>query len=273
MDAAASVRLLTAEEDRLLKTFKRAFAAFQDSSDEVVAIGYVAESPAETAAARELSAGKGQVAFEQAEITAQQSVTLLGAAGPSAEAVKAELAYPSVGTTWRRKLVWHTEHNQGTSTYRITVMAEGTYEGRPVHRSSGGEKLHLYDKATGNWIANLRAGKELQSASPYIANYAFPLWVGKTWQSSYTYADRERDQTFTDIPWLGRVTAHEDVTVPAGTFTTFKVVGTDGYGVTRRVVWYSPELNIEVKIIFERLPGHPFGTGKFTRELIEYAAK
>ena len=179
LDMAAGVRLLTAEEERLLRTFKRAFAAFQDSSSEVVAIGYVAESPAETDAARKLSAGKGQVAFDQAEITAQQLVTLLGAAGPSAEAVKAELGFPSVGTTWRRKLVWHTEHNQGTSTYRNTVLAEATYEGRPVHRISDGEKLYLYDKATGNWTATVRAGKELQSASPLCCELCLPAVGGE----------------------------------------------------------------------------------------------
>ena len=120
--------------------------------------------------------------------------------------------------------------------------------------------------------ARVRAGKELNSASPYVPVYAFPLWVGKIWQAHFTYEDRERDRTFSDVPWLGRVIAYEDVTVPAGTFKTFKVEGTDVDGV-QLVVWYAPKLHTVVKSIFERLPYHYLGSGKFTSELIEYAPK
>ena len=142
----------------------------------------------------------------------------------------------------------------------------------PVYRISDGVKTRLHDKATGNWTADIRGRREVRSASPYVAIYAFPLWVGKIWQSTYNYTDRERERTFSDVPWLGRVTTYEDVTVPAGTFKTFKVEGTDVYGV-RLIVWYAPKLHTVVKSIFERLPDHYLGSGKFTSELIEYAAK
>ena len=117
----------------------------------------------------------------------------------------------------------------------------------------------------------MRAGKALNAASPYVAMYAFPLWVGKSWLTTFTYADHERGGTFSDVPSRGTITAYKDVTVPAGTFKAFKLERRDPG--TRRVGWYAPALHINVKSSVERLPGHPSGPGKFTTELLEYAAK
>lgn len=270
LDTAALKNMLTPEEETRLETFKRAFAAFQDRSSDVASMALLAESPTETAAARTLSAGKGQIAFDQVDAALQQLVARLGGAEPSVEAVKAELGFPSVGTTWVRKIVVHGEGK--TITRTDTVLEEATHGGRPVYRISDGTKIRLYDKATGNWTANVREGMELQVASPYVATYAFPLWEGKIWQARFTYKDRERERTFFDVPWLGRVMAYEEVSVPAGTFKTFKVEGTDLNGV-QLVMWYAPKLNTIVRSIFERLPDHYLGPEKFTSELIEYAAK
>jgi hypothetical protein len=82
--------------------------------------------------------------------------------------------------------------------------------------------------------------------------------VGKIWQNTLNYEDRERHRTFSEVPWLGRVTAYEDVTVPAGTFKTFKVEGTNVYA-ARLVEWYAPELKTSVKSRLERLPDHYLG--------------
>jgi hypothetical protein len=274
LELAVLQNLLTAEEATRLETFERTFAAFQHHSNDIASMALLAESPAEAAAARELATGQGQVAFDQTEAALKQLVAFLGGAEPAAEAVKAELGFPSVGTTWKTKLVLHTDHMQGTLTKRYTVLAEGTYAGRPVHRVSDGVKLFLYDKTTGNWTADIyQGGGELQVASPYVPTYAFPLWVGKIWQASFTYEDHEHDQTFSDVSWLGRVAAYEDLTVPAGTFKTFKVEATGAYGGVRQVVWYAPKVHAVVKSIFERLPEHYLGPGKFTSELIEYVAE
>lgn len=269
LDLAASLHLLTAAEDRLLHTFKRAFAAFQVRSSDVVAIGLLAETPAETAEAQALSDGKGQDAFDQADGTAQQLVTLLGSAEPSAEAVTAERGFPSVGTTAVYKIVVHGTDMTLTRTY--IVLAESTHDGRPVHRVSDGEKMYLIDQATRNWTATLRAGKVRNAASPYVAMYAFPLWVGKSWLTTFTYADHERGHTFDDVLSRGTIPAYEDATVPAGTFKAFKLERRDPG--TRRVVWYAPALHMPVKSSSERLPAHYLGPGKFTSELLEYVAK
>lgn len=198
-----------------------------------------------------------------------QGDVLRAATKPPEGAVTAARGFPSVGTTWVRKIVVHGKDIIITRTF--TVLEESTHHGKPVHRISDGAKVRLFDKATRNWTANVRAGKELNAASPYVPTYAFPLWVEKSWKATYAYNDRERGTTFENIVWRGQITAYEDVTVPAGTFKTFKVEGTDG-GV-QLVVWYAPKLNIHVKSSFERLPGHYLGAGKFTSELIKYTAK
>jgi hypothetical protein len=188
---------------------------------------------------------------------------------PPEGADKAELGFPPVDTKWVRKIVVHGKDIIITRTY--TVLEELTHGGKPVQRISDGDKISLFDKATRTLTARVRAGEELNSASPYVPVYALPMWVGKSWKTTYAYNDREREATFENIVWLGRVTAYEDATVPAGTFKTFKVEGTDG-GV-KLVLWYSPKLNIAVKSSFERLPGHYIGPGKFTSELTEYPAQ
>ena len=57
----------TVDEEPLLATFKRTFQAFRDLSTEAASIALLAETPAEIAAARELSIGTGQAAYDKAE--------------------------------------------------------------------------------------------------------------------------------------------------------------------------------------------------------------
>jgi methyl-accepting chemotaxis protein len=71
-DAAAQLDMLAYEDEQpILSTFKRAVRVFMNLSDEVVAIGLLAETPEEIQEARELSAGKGQAAFEKVEAALQ----------------------------------------------------------------------------------------------------------------------------------------------------------------------------------------------------------
>jgi len=62
----------TLEEESLLATFKRAFQVFRDLSTEAASTALLAETPVEIAAARELSIGKGQAAYDQAEAALKQ---------------------------------------------------------------------------------------------------------------------------------------------------------------------------------------------------------
>jgi hypothetical protein len=209
---------------------------------------------------------------------------------PPEGAVKAELGFPPVGTTWVMKIrasvplsdedTKRTAQEGTVFTKTFTAMEESTHGGRPVYRVRDGSKIHLIDKATRNLTAYVREhkeftydkakddvvvtsseGEELLSFSPYAGVYNFPLWVGKSWVTPHTLKNHKQGTT-TKLVWQGEVIAYEDVTVPTGTFKTFKIEGSNG--ITRTVLWYSPKLNINVKAILD---------AKRSSELIEYVAK
>lgn len=185
---------------------------------------------------------------------------------PPEGAVTAELGFPPVGTTWVYKTVEHGTEFRVTRT--IAALGERMHDGRPVYRTTDGA---LFDKATRNWTATVKGRRERRSASPYVPTYAFPLWVGKSWKATYTYHDHERGDTYTNIHWRGKVSAYEDVTVPAGTFKAFKVEGRDSN--IQLVSWYAPTLHMDVQAIMEYVPGHALNPGQRTADLVTYTPK
>lgn len=95
------------------------------------------------------------------------------------------------------------------------------------------------------------SGAELQRFEPNSLGLQFPLAVGREWQGKCQRFDEGRDAgTFVGIY---RVVRMEWVTVPAGTFQTFRVEG-QTYEVKapgRRwgfVHWYAPEVRMEVRL-------------------------
>lgn len=187
---------------------------------------------------------------------------------PPAGAVKFDAAMPAVGT----KLVYRTTDHQGGGTREETwTVVEASYEKRLVFGISDGVDLRIYDKATGNWIATLRDGKERISMSPDSGTFSWPLWVGKSWLATFAYYDRVRGRSWNPVENWWKVAAYEDVTVPAGTFKALRLEASPGTNnATQQTFWYSPEAKIVVKRILERTSGHYLGYGKFTTELVKY---
>jgi len=80
----------------------------------------------------------------------------------------------------------------------------------------------------------------------------FPLAVGKTWETEVRGRSAERQRVIVYQNSYS-VLAQEEITVPAGTFNTFKIkheqshnaTGTKRWGV--RYFWYAPELGYYVK--------------------------
>lgn len=188
---------------------------------------------------------------------------------PPQGSVKFEAALPVVGT----KAVFRITDHQVASTREETwtVVEASSHEGRPVFGMSDGGNIQLFDKATRNWIATLRDGKERFSASPDDGTFLWPLWVGKTWQASYTYNDRGRGQSFSPVQTWWKVAAYEDITVPGGTFKALRLESSPGTNnATRVTFWYAPEIRLVVRRNFERTADHYQGSGKFTTELVKY---
>jgi hypothetical protein len=90
-------------------------------------------------------------------------------------------------------------------------------------------------------------GKLEEKATPSRRDYAWPLTVGTSWEYTYT---RERlfDRQTEELITAAVVEREETVTVPAGTFQTFKLV----YRNTRTQVvggewWYAPAVKSYVR--------------------------
>jgi hypothetical protein len=90
---------------------------------------------------------------------------------------------------------------------------------------------------------------------PFLSELSFPLKVGKTWDAS---ADKMlfSNGKHGKFNLKAQVVAAEKVTVPAGTFDTYKIVvhldaiGTDedaNIGKTEETIWYAPSVKRYVK--------------------------
>jgi hypothetical protein len=186
-------------------------------------------------------------------------------AAPPPGGVQADVAFPSPGTRWVTRT---TDQSGVVSTLTLTALEEGAYEGKPVYRLSDGTEIRIFDRATRNFVATVRDGKERIAASPHDGTLSSPLWVGKSWRSTYTLHSRDRGRSDTvGVSW--RAETYEEVTVPAGTFKAFKLVSTPGVNnASYYTVWYAPDPGLVVKQIYES-PQHFMGPGKFTTELME----
>jgi hypothetical protein len=96
-----------------------------------------------------------------------------------------------------------------------------------------------------------------QRALPYYPNYAFPLEVGKTWQSEVDLNSTKLPDKRVKARLEGKVIGWESVTVPAGTFRALKIVVTGWYrassldgswgGRIEDALWYAPEVRNAVR--------------------------
>jgi len=168
--------------------------------------------------------------------------------------------------TWRPGYEWEYrwESSQGKGTFVWSVNRVDAIEGSEYYVVSAPEGREIYwrkhDRAY--YMDRIAAGVETRNVPP--SPIPWPLAVGKSWEWHYT-RERPLERTTSEELRSCIVERQEQVTVPAGTFSTLKVVCTD----PRRQqvvleVWYSPDVKQWVK---ER--GH-FGYGVRSRELLRY---
>ena len=180
--------------------------------------------------------------------------------------IKAEVGFPPVGTKWVGRIV---PQSGPTVTLTYTVIEDGTYESIPVHRVVAGIDTNLYDVATSNMMATLRFGKEATSITPHDGTFSWPLFVGKTWTATYTFNNRVQGMTIGPMHVEYRVTAYEDVSVPAGSWKAFKIESETASNAFS-TIWYAPDAKLIVKRINETTIGHPMGRTKWVYEIISY---
>lgn len=182
-----------------------------------------------------------------------------------ATAPKAE-RFPTlqVGTTYT--IAQSDTGSFGSGTTQTTLkVAERMWEGKRMiaYVAPNGVTVSTPE---GRWAAILAPDeKPVMTFDPPIG-YEYPLEVGKTWTRSCRVTVHAANQT---IPFdsTSRVEAYEEVTVPAGTFKTFKIISSDTTG-SETVTWSDPEVGMWIKRIETRTAKHRAGPGTRETQLI-----
>jgi len=188
-----------------------------------------------------------------------------------ADSPKAERpVWPPAGSTWIITLKLSGSLGSGMREATFESLGEIDWDGRRVMSNfmRGGPRFY-FDNGR-RIVGSARDGKPIQTYHPYEALYDWPLWVGKSWPSEFQLKSYERNETL-DLKFVFAVEAFEEVTVPAGSFKTFRIRRTSPHD--RYVIWYEPELGLEVKRDWERYATHPFGPGANQMEMLSYVIK
>lgn len=149
----------------------------------------------------------------------------------------------------------------GTAVRRVPIrMGMLDFEGR---------RLLRYETPAGSTLQNDRVGVVAlidprgEPAARYDPpmEWPWPLEVGKTATTRHQLTLLPAGRTVPlSVDW--RIEAQEDVTVPAGSFRTWRIVFTDSMG-QRVTLWSVPEgMGMFARRVIERLPNHPQGAGR-----------
>jgi hypothetical protein len=173
---------------------------------------------------------------------------------------------PQVGTTYTYARSDTGSFGSGTMQFTLKV-AERMWEGKRMllYMAPQGGTVCTPE---GRWVAILAPDeKPIMIFDPPIG-YEYPLEVGKTWTKSYQVTVAALKQT---IPFdsTSKVEAYEEVTVPAGTFKTFKINASDTTG-NETVTWSNPEVGTWIKRIETRTAKHRAGPGTRETQLVSY---
>jgi len=177
--------------------------------------------------------------------------------------------WPPSGSTWIVRLILSGSLGTGSSNSIFESLGGVEWDGRWVN-SQRGITQNYFDDERRIIGASTTDGKPIHSYHPYEALYNWPLWVGKSWPSELQLKVYQSSLTL-DLKFDFAVEAFEEVAVPAGTFTTFRIRRTSPND--RMVVWYEPKLGLEVKRDWERFATHPSGPGTHQMEMLSYVIK
>ena len=178
--------------------------------------------------------------------------------------------WPPPGSTWIVQTKSTGSLGSGSKTATWQALGEQDWEGRRVIGLTSGGGFYLYFDDSRRIVAQVRDGKPVQTYDPYEALYDWPLFVGKSWVSEFRIRDYVREQTVA-LKYDFRVEVFEEVATPAGVFKTFRIRRDgpdDSY-----IVWFDPELAVEVKRVWERFSSHRLGPGTNEMELVSHNIK
>jgi hypothetical protein len=187
-------------------------------------------------------------------------------AGCGLMAPKAEhYVAPALGTIWANSVARSGSFGSGTVQTR-GKRGERMLQGSPMIEFEGAAGTILA-RPNGDWLGMYKGDTPMVTWDPPL-HWEWPIEVGKSWTRAQRVTNHATKQT-TSYEITQKVEAYEDVTVPAGTFKTFRISTVNTLG-DDNMVWFSPNLGIFVKQVNKRTDKHALGAGTQTSELIGY---
>jgi hypothetical protein len=177
---------------------------------------------------------------------------------------------PQAGTTWATMVRDSGSYGSGSSQTAGRFLPDRNWQGREVHAFEFGGLTTLFTHGDANFIVQLKGDIPTLTWDP-PAGWQWPLEVGKTWTRKTTLTIHAAKRSVA-YEYTQTVEAHEDVTVPAGTYKTFRVKTTSTLG-DDNVQWWSPDLGIFVKSRLTRTGKSAQGPGTRETELVSYTRK
>jgi hypothetical protein len=146
--------------------------------------------------------------------------------------------------TYRRINLWNNEETERFS-QTLNLQSSGQWNVFwTIHSSKDEARIGTTEEK----MENSTHGFADARMSGRYAPLQFPLSLGKSWTSNYTF--QSNPNTLVDVSQTARVSGWETVTVPAGTFKALKVVHTGWYNATENssrwtgriseTFWYAP---------------------------------
>jgi hypothetical protein len=227
-------------------------------ADGEIFIYHLSGGELDTARACLRKAGEEQARRRAAVPPPSQHVSAVAAPTPRAPHAQPPPVRP--GSEWAYR--W--ESPQGRGTFVYTLDREEIKDGAAWYVvKSGTRELYYRKDDLAIWLDVVEGVTEIRR-SPPIEWLKWPLTVGQEWDQSYT-VERPKDRTTTEIKAGCKTEREESVSVPAGSFHTFKSVCRNKLtGAMIFELWYSPQVAAFVR---ER---STFSYGVRERELIEY---
>lgn len=203
------------------------------------------------------------------------SLSLLGLATAAALLPGCATAPPQapefISAKYGTVLEYHRKSNGSYGNFDDRVSWDhkpGTWQGQSamlvVSPQAGAQ---LYEGKTHGMVALLgRDGKPAVTYDPPLA-YRWPMKVGDSYATEHKVTYHASGRTV-PLTVNYKIEAYEKVTVPAGSFDTYRVVSTDSNGEVQRI-WAAPADGIGVvKRILDRPATHPQGAGHLEGELL-----
>ena len=170
---------------------------------------------------------------------------------------------PPIGASWTQSITSTGSFGSGTST-NVFTRGERIWDGksRISFDSKAGSILLNEQYST---VAFVAGDKPVLSWEP-PHGWDWPLIAGKMWAHSHNFHNHTKGSI---DPYVATDTIeeYEEVTVPAGTFKTFRIRSVEDNGY-HSVTWFSPELGIAVKQSRARSQASPNGPGTMDMEIV-----